>query len=256
MTYRFLRLERGDDGVSHLLLNRPPLNVLHIPMLEEMADALDVIGADGSLKALQISGADRAFCAGVDVGDHAADRVVHMLTLFHKVVARVMALEFPVVAAVHGAALGGGCELMMACDLAVARADSRIGQPEIQLAVFPPVAAALLPRLIGRQHAMELILTGRVLTATEARERGLVSEVWPAEGWEERVREYMARFAALSGPVLRLTKRAVEGGFYLDPEDAMQRAESLYLNELMRLRDPHEGLAAFIDKRRPVWQEA
>jgi cyclohexa-1,5-dienecarbonyl-CoA hydratase len=145
---------------------------------------------------------------------------------------------------------------MMACDLAVARADARIGQPEIQLAVFPPVAAALLPRLIGRQHAMELILTGRALTAAEARERGLLCEIWPVEGWDERVQEYMARFAALSGPVLRLTKRAVDGGFYLDPEDAMQRAESLYLNELMRLRDPHEGLAAFIDKRRPVWQEA
>ena len=256
MSYRFLRLERSDNGIARLVLNRPPLNVLHIPMLEEMADAFDVIGADSTLKALQISGAGRAFCAGVDVGDHAGDRVESMLTLFRRVIVRLMGLEIPVVAAVHGPALGGGCELMVACDLAVARDDARIGQPEIQLAVFPPVGAALLPRLIGCQHAMELILTGRVLSAAEARERGLVSEVWPAECWEERVREYMARFAALSGPVLRLTKRAVVDGLSLDPNQAMRHAESLYLNELMRLRDPHEGLAAFIDKRRPVWQEA
>lgn len=256
MSYRFLRLERSGDGIARLLLNRPPLNVLHIPMLEEMADAFDVLGADTTLKALQIAGADRAFCAGVDVGDHAEDRVEIMLTLFHRVIVRLMAVKIPVVAAVHGAALGGGCELMMACDLAVARSDARIGQPEIQLAVFPPVAAALLPRLIGCQQAMELILTGRVLSAAEARERGLVSEVWSTECWDERVREYMARFAALSGPVLRLTKRAVVDGLELGSNEAMRNAESVYLNELMRLRDPHEGLAAFIDKRRPVWQEA
>lgn len=256
MSYRFLQLERSDDGIGRMVLNRPPLNVLNIPMLEEMADAFDVIGADSTLKALQISGAGRAFCAGVDVGDHAGDRVESMLTLFRRVIVRLMGLEIPVVAAVHGAALGGGCELMVGCDLAVARDDARIGQPEIQLAVFPPVAAALLPRLIGCQHAMELILTGRILSATEARERGLVSEVWPAECWEERASEYMARFAGLSGPVLRLTKRAVVDGLSLDPNQAMRHAESLYLNELMRLRDPHEGLAAFIDKRRPVWQEA
>lgn len=256
MSYRFLQLERSDDGIARMVLNRPPLNVLHIPMLEEMADVLDVIGADSTLKALQISGAGRAFCAGVDVGDHAGDRVETMLTLFRRVIVRLMGLEIPVVAAVHGAVLGGGCELMVGCDLVVARDDARIGQPEIQLAVFPPVAAALLPRLIGCQHAMELILTGRVLSAAEARERGLVSEVWPAECWEERVREYMARFAGLSGPVLRLTKRAVVDGLSLDPNQAMRHAESVYLNELMRLRDPHEGLAAFLDKRRPVWQEA
>lgn len=256
MSYRFLRLERSADGIARLVLNRPPLNVLHIPMLEEMADVFDVLGADTTLKALQIAGADRAFCAGVDVGDHADDRVEIMLRLFHRVIVRLMALKIPVVAAVHGAALGGGCELMMACDLAVARSDARIGQPEIQLAVFPPVAAALLPRLIGCQNAMELILTGRVLSAAEARERGLVSEVWPTVCWDERVHEYMARFAALSGPVLRLTKRAVVDGLELGSNEAMRNAESVYLNELMRLRDPHEGLAAFIDKRRPVWQEA
>lgn len=256
MSYRFLQLERSDDGIARMVLNRPPLNVLHIPMLEEMADVLDVVGADTTLKALQISGASRAFCAGVDIGDHTADRVENMLTLFHRVIERLLALEIPVVAAVHGAALGGGCELMMACDITVARDDARIGQPEIQLAVFPPVAAALLPRLIGRGYAMELILTGRVLSAAEARERGLVSEVWPTERWEERVREYMARFAALSGPVLRLTKRAVVDGLPLSPNEAMRHAESVYVNELMRLRDPHEGLAAFVDKRRPVWQEA
>jgi cyclohexa-1,5-dienecarbonyl-CoA hydratase len=179
-----------------------------------------------------------------------------MLALFHGVIDRMRSLPVPVVAAVHGAALGGGCELALACDIVLARDDARFGQPEIQLGVFPPAAAALMPRRLGRQHALDLILTGRAVSAAEAREIGLAAHVWPADEFDRRVADYLRQLGALSAPVLRLAKQAVDGGAELDGAQALAYAEELYLEKLMRLHDSHEGLAAFLEKRRPVWKEA
>jgi cyclohexa-1,5-dienecarbonyl-CoA hydratase len=168
------------------VLDRPPLNVLNLPMLAELEKTCALLSNERSLKCVVLRGAGRAFCAGVDVADHTPDRVERMLELFHGAVRRLMALPCPVVAAVNGAALGGGCELLMACDVVLARDDARIGQPEIRLGAFPPVAAAVLPRLIGRQRALDLVLTGRTLSAEEAREMGLVTRVLAAETFERR----------------------------------------------------------------------
>jgi cyclohexa-1,5-dienecarbonyl-CoA hydratase len=256
MTSEHLRLERGEDGVARLTLDRPPLNVLHIPMLRELDAALGEIAEDREAKLLLITGDGKAFCAGVDVADHTAERVEFMLETFHGALRRLLGLELPVVAAVNGAALGGGCELVLACDLVIASASAKLGQPEIRLGVFPPVAAALLPRLIGRQRALDLILTGRVIGAEEARDIGLVSRVVPADGFADAVREYVGGLAALSRPVLRLTKSVTLEGMELPAAQALERAEAAYLNELMRLEDPHEGLAAFMEKREPVWKDA
>jgi cyclohexa-1,5-dienecarbonyl-CoA hydratase len=250
-----VRLERH-GAVSHLVLDRPPLNVLDLRMLAELDDVLAAISNDRTTKCLVLRGAGKAFCAGVDVADHTEDRVERMLELFHGAVRRLMALPFPVVAAVNGAALGGGCELLLACDVVLARDDARIGQPEIRLGVFPPVAAAVLPRLIGRQRALDLILTGRTLRAGEARELGLVTRVLAAESFEREVEEYAARLASHSGPVLRLAKRAVLEGAGLPVGDAVEHAERLYLRELVPLADAREGLRAFMEKRDPEWREA
>lgn len=255
MSYEYVRLERA-AGVARLWLDRPPLNVLHLPMLRELGAALNEEAAARESKVLLLTGAGRAFCAGVDVADHAADRVQETLPLFHSVVRQLMALEFPVVAAVNGPALGGGCELALACDIVWARQDAKIGQPEIQLGVFPPVAAALLPRLIGRARALELVLTGRAISAEEARDWGLVSRVLPADGFAEAVEEAIGTLTALSRPALCLAKGAVQEGLELPFDAALQRAEDLYLTELMRCEDPHEGLAAFQEKRKPVWKDA
>ena len=254
MGYEFLTVERA-DAVTTITLHRPPLNVLHIPMIAEMRDALEDIAADEVVKVLVITGAGRAFCAGVDVADHTAERVHDMLTGFHDVIRRVMDLEIPTVAAVNGAALGGGWELAMACDMVVAREDAKIGQPEIQLAVFPPVAAVLMPRLIGWQRAAELVLTGRTLSAAEGQQLGLVNRTFPAEEFEQGVQTFVAQLTALSGPVLRVTKRAMKAGLGLDIHAALECAEAIYLDDLMRLEDPHEGLAAFMEKRKPVWKD-
>jgi cyclohexa-1,5-dienecarbonyl-CoA hydratase len=253
--YRLLHLERT-GGVLRLTLERPPLNVLNLAMLEELEHALAAVSNERSIKLLVLAGHGRAFCAGVDVADHTADRVERTLKLFHGVIRRLLALECPTLAVVHGATLGGGCELMLGCDLVLARDDAKIGQPEIQLGVFPPVAAALLPALVGRQRALDLVLTGRTLDAAQAHAFGLVNEVVAAEGFDGAVERFVQRLAGLSGPVLRVAKRALVEALPLPPAEAIGHAESLYLNELMRLDDAEEGLRAFLAKRAPVWKEA
>jgi len=175
--------------------------------------------------------------------------------LFHGAIRRLVGFEAPVVAVVHGAALGGGCELALACDIVLARDDLRLGQPEIQLAVFPPAAAALLPHLIGRQRAMDLVLTGRSLRADEALRMGLVSRVFPAAEFDIGTEAVLAGLAAQSGPAMRLAKRAVAEGAELAFAPGLARAESIYLEDLMQLADAREGLAAFMAKRPPAWEE-
>lgn len=254
MTYAYISLDRSDQ-LARLTLNRPPLNVLHIPMLRELCAALADVAADQSLKVLLLTGVGRAFCAGVDVADHADDRVCEMLDVFHTVIRQLMGLDLPVVAAVNGPALGGGWELALACDIVLAREDARIGQPEIQLGVFPPVAAALLPRLVGRQWAMDLILTGRVLAASEGQRLGMVTQTFPADDFDVGVAAFVGLLTVLSRPVLRLARRAVRAGDELGFEAALAQTEALYLHDLMRLDDPHEGLAAFAEKRAPRWKD-
>lgn len=255
MSYSFLRLER-EGAVARLTLDRPPVNVLDIATMLEMSRALREIEADASVSVVLLTGEGKAFCAGVDVEDHSADQVEAMLDAFHSTLLQIMDLPCPVVAAVNGAALGGGCELMLAADVVFARAGAKIGQPEILLGVFPPVAAALLPRLIGRQRAMDLILSGRTIRAEEALGMGLVSRVIPPDDFVEKVEEYVAGLASLSRPVLRIAKSTTQECIELPPRKAVQRAEKRYLRDLMALEDPHEGLAAFLEKRSPVWKGA
>lgn len=243
-------------GVAHLRLARPPLNVLDVEMLREIRTALDEVAAAPEVKVLVLTTQEKSFCAGVDVADHTEERVDEMIQVFHGVIRALLGLACPVVGGVKGAALGGGAELLLACDVVLAAADLRLGYPEIKLAVFPPVAAALLPRLVGRQHALDLILTGRTIGAAEAREIGLVCCVSPLDEFDGKVSEYVARLERLSRPVLHLTKRTVVEGMCLPFEEAFDQAEARYLDELMRLEDPHEGLAAFMEKREPVWREA
>ena len=255
MEARFLSVE-SDGGVWRIVFDRPPVNVLNIEMLREAREALARVVADPEAKLLLLRGAGKAFCAGVDVADHTTDRVDEMIDEFHGFLIGLLELEVPVVAAVTGAALGGGCEVALAADIVLARAGAKFGQPEIRLGVFPPVAAALLPRLVGRQHALDLILSGRTVDTMEARELGLVSRVFPADEFETHVEAYVATLAGHSRPVLRLTKRAVLEGLELPLREALVREEDLYLDELMGLEDPHEGLAAFMEKREPVWRDA
>jgi cyclohexa-1,5-dienecarbonyl-CoA hydratase len=250
----FVRVERR-GGLVRVVLDRPPLNVLSTAMLEEVDGALAELAEDRTVKVLVLTGEGRAFCAGADVGDHLPGRVEPMLDVLHRVVRRLLACEAPTVAAVNGAALGGGCELVLACDFAVARADATLGQPEVRLGVFPPVAAALLPGLVGWRRALDLVLTGRTVDAAEAKGFGLVTDAVPAEAFDAAVESLAARLLACSGPVLRVAKRAVLEAGALPADRGIERAERIYLHDLVRLEDAGEGLLAFLEKRPPAWKE-
>ena len=176
-----------------------------------------------------------------------------MVEVFHGIFRRLERLDVPTVAALNGVALGGGCELALACDMIVAAEHAKIGQPEIRLGVFPPVAAVLLPRLVPPARAMELLLGGGTLTAAEALAVGLVNRVLPLEVFAAQVGAFVEPFLRLSGAALKTTKRAVRAAAGRGFDEALAAAEHIYLDELMKTADAHEGLASFMEKRAPVW---
>jgi cyclohexa-1,5-dienecarbonyl-CoA hydratase len=251
MAGEHVRIEPG--AVARVTLDRPPLNILDIEMLRGVAAGVTSLASDPRTRIILLSGAGKAFCAGVDVRDHTVDRVESMIDAFAAAIRALEESPVPVLAAVHGPVLGGGCELALACDLVLARDDVRLGQPEIRLGVFPPAAAVLLPRIIGRQRALDLLLTGRPVHAEEALRIGLVARVLPHDGFDEAVAAMADQLAAGSRPVLALTKRAVRESLGRPLDEALNAADRLYLDDLMSLHDPHEGLAAFMEKRDPVW---
>lgn len=253
--YEFIQFERG-DGTATITLNRPPLNVLNIRMLAELNAALEAGVADRSVAAIVFRATGKAFCAGVDVADHTAERVGEMIRAFHKTFRQLAACEAVTIAAVQGAALGGGCELACFCDVVLASSRARFGQPEVQVGVFPPVAACILPLRVGPGRAVELNALGDAIDASEALRIGLANQVFPVEEFDARVAEYLARIGKLSRPVVRMSKRATTLAAREQVLAHLERAERLYLDELMKLADAHEGIAAFMEKRQPVWTHA
>ncbi len=242
------------DGVARVTLNRPPLNIVDIPLMLELQAALDEIRAEVTTKVVVLAARGKYFSAGVDVKDHTPDRVEAMLHEFHAVIRRLWSLEQPTVAAVQGSALGGGCELALACDFIIASADARFGQPEIRIGAFPPIAALLLARLVPRKKAFELTLTGDPIDAATAERWGLVNVVARAEEFDAAVETFVARLTQSSGAVLRLAKRAVRAPLAGEDEAALREIERLYLDELMQTEDAREGIAAFLEKRLPQWK--
>lgn len=252
LAYEFVKVATG-GGVSRITLNRPPLNVLNIAMMEELAAALDA-AAQEPTGVLLLEAEGRAFSAGVDVADHKPEKVAEMVAVFDRIFHVLMGINKPVVAAVNGAALGGGCELVLACDLVIASEKAKFGQPEIAVGVFPPVAAYLLPRLIGYIPAMELLLSGEAIDAHRAYALGLVNKVVAADNFAAEVEGFLAKLVDKSPAVLGLTKKAVRTGFNKGFAEALAAIDRIYLEELMRTADAVEGLNAFLEKRKPVWQ--
>ncbi len=253
MAYEHIKLA-VQDGVATLTLCREPLNVLNIAMMKEMNEALDSLAPAG-LKVLLIRAEGKAFSAGVDVGEHLGDQVHEMIEVFHGIFRRMEKLGVVSVASVQGAALGGGCELAAYCDLVVASEKAKFGQPEILVGVFPPIAALVFPRQLGYKKALELIVTGDVIGATEAQRIGLVNQVVPPGELATATQALVAKLVGLSGLVLRLTKKAVVQGLDRGKGQALEVIEKVYLDELMPTADAEEGLRAFLDKRKPQWKE-
>jgi cyclohexa-1,5-dienecarbonyl-CoA hydratase len=241
-------------GIARITLNLPPANVLNIAMMKEIVQAVGESAKDRDVKLLVIDAKGKIFSGGVDVADHTADKVDQMTEVFHKMCTTVIKFPQPTLAILNGHALGGGCELAIACDMIIASENVKIGQPEIKLAVFPPIAAIMLPRLIGRKKALELILTGDTISARDALGMGLVNQVVPPDKLEEASNAMIAKFAALSPLVLKITKEACFAGLDRDYDETLKKVEDIYLHKLMVTKDAEEGLKSFMEKRQPKWQ--
>ena len=241
-------------GIGEIIFNRPPLNVLNIEMMKEINDALINFVSNPDLKVVVFTGSGKAFSAGVDVSEHTKEKVNEMISVFHEIFNNLNKISVPTIAAVNGAALGGGCEVAIFCDIVLASEKAKFGQPEIKVGVFPPIAAVMFPRLMDQKKALELILTGDVITAEEAKAIGLVNQVLSADDFEEKKNEFIEKFTKLSGAVLKLTKKSVYQTIGLTYPEAIKSVEDLYLNELMDTTDANEGLQAFLEKREPIWK--
>jgi cyclohexa-1,5-dienecarbonyl-CoA hydratase len=242
------------DGIGRIVLDRPPVNVLNIAMMEEIQAALRTAQAAADTRAIVFSATGRMFSAGVDVAEHTHDLMERMLDTFHAIFRLMADGEVPSLAVVQGHALGGGCELACFCDLIVAAQGARFGQPEIAVGVFPPLAAALFPHVIGARKAAELILTGEAIPAEEAHRIGLINAVVPAEQLAGEADRLLSRLTDKSAAVLRMAKRALRAGTAAGLDTALPAIETIYTKALMSLEDPEEGLRAFMEKRKPVWK--
>jgi cyclohexa-1,5-dienecarbonyl-CoA hydratase len=237
----------SDEHAYRITLDDPPLNILDIAMLEELRDAIAGVNSDRHALILDAAG-DKAFSAGASVHDHLGDRVATMLERFHDCFRMLAKLDLVTVALVRGAALGGGCELAMACDFVLATERATFGQPEINLGVFPPVAAYQLSRLTSPRKGLELLLTGETIGARTALSLGLVNAVVDDfEPWLEKLWKQSASSLRFAKKAFRLTQSA-------DFDERLAATERLYLEELMKTSDANEGLHAFVEKRKPAWR--
>ncbi len=252
------------DGVAFVSLNRPPLHILDVATNRALAAALHAIATatDAPRAVVLGSHGGRAFSAGVAIEEHTRERVGAMLTAFHGVFRALVALRAPVLAAVRGPALGGGAELVAFCDAVVAEETATFGFPEIRLGCYPPVAALVLPGVVGRMRAAHLILSGETIGARHALEIGLITEVVVEGALTQRAAldAFVARYVGHSGAALALAREAMGGGDGRGPRGAaflaaLDAAEALYLERLMATHDANEGVAAWMEKRAAQWKD-
>ena len=245
------------DGVALLVMDRPEvLNALNFAQVEAIADALEALDKDASCRAVVLTGAgNRAFASGADIAE-LAQQTNASLTASNdfRHWERITATRKPIVAAVRGFALGGGCELAMACDMIVAGDDAQFGQPEIRLGVMPGAGGTQrLTRAIGKARAMEMILTGRIMGAREAEAHGLVSLVVPSEATVPAALELAGRIAAMPPVAVEAAKAAVNRAEELALADGVQFERRSFYG-LFDTDDQTEGMAAFTAKRAPAWK--
>src|SRR5215475_13847654 len=251
--FEFLKV-RVEGSVARMTLNRPEHNLLHEPMLRELAEGIDVVGQRDDIKLIVLDSACKVFCGGIEVGEYTSQRVFQMLDAFHSAFAGILETAKPVVCVVNGPAIGGGAELAAFGDMVIATPKARFAQPEITIGVFPPLASTILPFLVGPKLALELVLLGEPVTAERAMELGIVNRLVPEAQLESTVNDICARISGHSGPVLTMAKKAILGGMGLSLRDGLKNSMNIFLNELYRLEDSQEGLRALVEKRKPNWK--
>jgi enoyl-CoA hydratase len=242
--------------VGLIRLNRPQaLNALNAALMGEVETALGAFEADAAIGAIVLTGSDKAFAAGADIKEMRDKTYVDaLLSDFLSAWDGVARVRKPLIAAVAGFALGGGCEVAMMCDFIVAADTAKFGQPEIKLGVIPGLGGTQrLARFVGKSKAMDLVLTGRMMDAAEAERCGLVSRILPAEKLVEEAIKIAAGIAALSSPSLMLAKESVNRAFETTLAEGV-RFERRVFQSLFATEDQSEGMTAFIEKRPPAFK--
>jgi cyclohexa-1,5-dienecarbonyl-CoA hydratase len=253
--YKHLQLDTT-GGIARIVLNRPPANVLSVDVMSDLNTALESLEYERGIKLVVLSAAGKYFSAGFELTDHLGDRAYVMLESYRRIFENLAKLDKPTLAVVAGPALGAGGLLAAGCDITLAGAqNAKFGHPEVKGGVFNTVAAALLPRLVGRKKAFEMILGGASLTAAEAERIGLITRAVPDERLEAEAAALIQRFQESSAPVMQTIRRAIFGGLDLPFGDAVRHAEDVYLNQLMASEDMEEGLRAVMEKRKPAWKD-
>ena len=255
MAYETLIVERM-DAVELIRLNRPEaLNALNDKLMDELTAALDAAEADEGVRAIVITGSERAFAAGADIKEMASKTYPQTLSedFITRNWERVTRCRKPVIAAVSGYALGGGCELAMMCDFIIASDTAKFGQPEITLAVMPGAGGTQrLTRLIGKSKAMDMILTGRMMDAAEAERAGLVSRVVAKEALLEEALKAAAKIAE-QAPLATMLAKEMVGAAYETTLSQGVKLERRLFQSLFAFEDQKEGMAAFVEKRKPTF---
>lgn len=258
MSYENLLLDNS-DGIAVLTLNRPKvLNALNAALLGELDAALDSLEADRSVRAIILTGAgEKAFAAGADIQELAAISAVEGQALAERgqqIFSKLETLGKPVIAAINGFALGGGCELALAASIRIASDTARLGQPEVKLGLIPGYGGSQrLPRLVGKGAAFKLLLTGELIPAAEALRIGLVEEVVPAADLLPRAKSLASSIAAVAPIAVRQCLAAVRYGYDLPLNEALAHEAALF-GLCCATGDKSEGTRAFLEKRAPLWQ--
>ena len=258
-------LERTDDGaVAHLRMNAPErLNALSDEMLAALQEVLDQLADDSAIRAVILSGAGKAFCAGHDLKQMTAARQAEdggrasFADLFDrctKVMTRIRTLPQPVIAQVHGIATAAGCQLVATCDMAIADTDTRFGVNGVNIGLFCSTPMVALSRNIARKQAFEMLTTGQFIPASEAERRGLINRAVAPEALAEEARALAQTVAGKLGAAVRIGKRAFYDQLDMSLDDAYRHTGAVMVENMLH-RDTEEGIAAFIDKRPPDWQQ-
>ena len=240
--------------VASVRLANPPLNILEIPMMNELQHVLWEIEGQADISAIMLEGDSRAFSAGVDIKAHIPEQIHEMLTTFHALIRLIVGSRKITLAAVRGACLGGGAELASVCDIVYTAREATWGFPEIKLGCYPPVATVVLPALIGQKRASELIFTGRQISGDEAAAIGLANRSARSEELEEIVQATLEELAQMSPAALAHAKKSMYAWDAVHFDKGLARAEKIYLEELVSTADAREGIIAFLEKRTPEWK--
>jgi cyclohexa-1,5-dienecarbonyl-CoA hydratase len=255
MAYQHLKFD-VEDNVATARLNRPPGNILNIEMIEELNDALSSLRGKRSVEVLVIRGAPEVFSEGFDLDELVSARVQRMIHVYMRLYESMRMMDVIEVAAVEGKALGAGLEVALGCNLFVAASDATFAFPETSHGIFPPIATGILPRIAPRRKAMEWILTGNAISATELHHHGVINRLLDPATFDSQLNAFIGEMTNKSGPILALAKRAQFEAYYSTFPDAMSRAASLFLRELQEVQDRAEGLAARKEGRPPKWKNA